>query len=146
VRHFDPTTGEAFWVATGETLFCGISSNGWLLSFDSDNDRFTVTGHDLSAANCPYWGVQDLFHALGTKLTNCLYAIADKRKGPDGGVEFHYREFVFLSLLDVDKLKAAIINAQIGVDFDARTGHNHGTKFRAKQGTLVDLYANVDRF
>jgi hypothetical protein len=26
------------------------------------------------------------------------------------------------------------------VDFDARTGHNHGTKFRLKQNRLPDLY------
>lgn len=26
------------------------------------------------------------------------------------------------------------------VDFDARTGHNHGTKFRMRQNCLPDLY------
>ena len=29
------------------------------------------------------------------------------------------------------------------VDFDARTGHNHGTKFRLKQGHWADLYSSV---
>ena len=29
------------------------------------------------------------------------------------------------------------------VDFDARTGHNHGTKFRLKQGHLEQLYEEV---
>jgi len=29
------------------------------------------------------------------------------------------------------------------VDFDARTGHNHGTKFRLHQNKLPLLYKNV---
>ncbi|HAB54736.1 MAG TPA: hypothetical protein DCE80_21595 [Ignavibacteriales bacterium] len=29
------------------------------------------------------------------------------------------------------------------VDFDARTGHNHGTKFRIKQNKLPLLYEHV---
>jgi hypothetical protein len=29
------------------------------------------------------------------------------------------------------------------VDFDARTGHNHGTKFRLRQNFLPRLYKNV---
>ena len=27
----------------------------------------------------------------------------------------------------------------VSVDFDARTGHNHGTKFRLRQNRLPDL-------
>jgi len=30
------------------------------------------------------------------------------------------------------------------VDFDARTGHNHGTKFRFRKNKLIDLYENVE--
>jgi hypothetical protein len=35
----------------------------------------------------------------------------------------------------------AIEEAKILVDFDARTGHNHGTKFRMRQDALPMLYA-----
>jgi len=35
------------------------------------------------------------------------------------------------------------INSEIIVDFDARTGHNHGTKFRIRQGRWRDLYSDV---
>jgi len=31
------------------------------------------------------------------------------------------------------------------IDFDARTGHNHGTKFRLKQGFWKYLYERVER-
>ena len=29
------------------------------------------------------------------------------------------------------------------IEFDARTGHNHGTKFRLKQGCYRYLYSSV---
>ena len=32
------------------------------------------------------------------------------------------------------------------VDFDARTGHNHGTKFRFRNNKLFELYTNVREF
>ena len=31
-----------------------------------------------------------------------------------------------------------------GTDFDARTGHNHGTKFRLRQDCLPELYENIE--
>ena len=34
-------------------------------------------------------------------------------------------------------------NGNILVDFDARTGHNHGTKFRLRQNCFPDLYEKV---
>ncbi len=37
----------------------------------------------------------------------------------------------------------AIEQAYLLVDFDARTGHNHGTKFRLRQNHLPDLYEKV---
>jgi len=33
----------------------------------------------------------------------------------------------------------------IYIDFDARTGHNHGTKFRMKQGYWSSLYSKVEK-
>lgn len=38
---------------------------------------------------------------------------------------------------------SAIEKGFIYVDFDARTGHNHGTKFRLKQDKLPELYEIV---
>ena len=29
------------------------------------------------------------------------------------------------------------------VDFDARTGHNHGTKFRLRKNAIINLYEEV---
>ena len=37
----------------------------------------------------------------------------------------------------------ALKEGKILVDFDARTGHNHGTKFRLRQDYLPMLYEKV---
>ena len=37
----------------------------------------------------------------------------------------------------------AIEQASMLVDFDARTGHNHGTKFRLRQNHLPKLYEHI---
>ena len=37
----------------------------------------------------------------------------------------------------------ALEEAKVLVDFDARTGHNHGTKFRLRQECLPMLYEEV---
>ncbi|MFH1477598.1 MAG: MvaI/BcnI family restriction endonuclease [Verrucomicrobiota bacterium] len=34
-------------------------------------------------------------------------------------------------------------NGNVLVDFDARTGHNHGTKFRIRQGQWANLYSET---
>jgi hypothetical protein len=39
-----------------------------------------------------------------------------------------------------DGFLKALEEGKILVDFDARTGHNHGTKFRMKQDALPMLY------
>jgi hypothetical protein len=42
-----------------------------------------------------------------------------------------------------DKFLEQIEIANILVDFDARTGHNHGTKFRMRQNCLPNLYEKI---
>jgi len=37
----------------------------------------------------------------------------------------------------------AVKSGSVLVDFDARTGHNHGTKFHLRQGAYRDLYNSV---
>jgi len=72
----------------------------------------------------PYWGFNDLFHKAGTKLLNCFYVQAETK---------------------LENFLESIENGQILVDFDARTGHNHGTKFRLRQNALPALYSKAQR-
>ena len=45
-----------------------------------------------------------------------------------------------LKSVDKEKFIEAIEQGVIYVDFDARTGHNHGTKFRIKSKNIPMLY------
>ena len=90
----------------------------------------------------PYWGFDDLTHKAGTKLLNCFYIKAAVKR-IDRIEHFHYEQIFVLQKFSPDKFIDAIEAGSILVDFDARTGHNHGTKFRMKQDTLSQLYENV---
>ena len=87
----------------------------------------------------PYWGFDDLEHKAGTKLLNCFYVQAEvKRK--DGKEYFKYSKIMKLQKFSFEGFLHELEKANILVDFDARTGHNHGTKFRMRQNCLPNLY------
>lgn len=90
----------------------------------------------------PYWGFDDLFHKAGTKLINCFYVQAQVKK-EKGNEYFMYDKILMLQKFSIKKFLTALENNDVLVDFDARTGHNHGTKFRLKQNRLADLYEVV---
>jgi hypothetical protein len=90
----------------------------------------------------PYWGFDDLFHKAGTKLTNCFYIRAEVKK--ENNKEFFwYKDMMILQKFKLENFLNAIEAGYILVDFDARSGHNHGTKFRLKQDGLPYLYDEV---
>ena len=91
----------------------------------------------------PYWGFDDLFHKAGTKLHNTFFALAD-RKREDGVEYFHYSRFLVLEGFQIDRFVGAIARGDVLIDFDARTGHNHGTKFRLRRNRLPGLYERVE--
>lgn len=87
----------------------------------------------------PYWGFDDLEHKIGTKLLNCFYVQAEVKTNE----EHEYYKFVKVMMLErfsFEGFLQAIEKAIVLVDFDARTGHNHGTKFRLRQTFLPTLY------
>lgn len=104
-------------------------------------------GHLNNFDIVPYWGFDDLFHKAGVKLTNCFYVQADvkweieKKKKQD---YFLYNYVLKLSQFDQDKFIEAIRQGKVYVDFDARTGHNHGTKFRIRYTDIPSLYKNAE--
>ncbi len=87
----------------------------------------------------PYWGFDDLEHKAGTKLLNSFYVQAEveKRRGKE---YYKYSKIMMLQKFNFEGFLKAIEDANILVDFDARTGHNHGTKFRMRQDCLPMLY------
>jgi len=92
----------------------------------------------------PYWGFDDLRNVIGLKMKNCFYVIADS-KIENNHEYFKYDNLFILSGFSFGKFLIAIEQGYALVDFDARTGHNHGTKFRLKQGFFTKIYDNVER-
>lgn len=87
----------------------------------------------------PYWGFDDLSNKAGTKLLNCFYVQADVKRV--NGKEFYrYCKVMMLQKFSFDNFLDQIEIGNILIDFDARTGHNHGTKFRMRQNCLPKLY------
>ena len=90
----------------------------------------------------PYWGFDDLFHKAGTKLHNCFFVRAEAIR-KDEKEYFSYKSILMLQRLSLDKFIKAIETGAVYVDFDARTGHNHGTKFRLRRERMPELYGTV---
>jgi hypothetical protein len=87
----------------------------------------------------PYWGFDDLEHKAGTKLLNAFYVQAEVKK-IRGKEHYHYAKVMMLQKFNFEDFLKALEEGKILVDFDARTGHNHGTKFRLRQDYLPMLY------
>ncbi len=87
----------------------------------------------------PYWPFRDLFLKASTKLLNSFYVEAEtKRAGNDE--YFRITGVLVLQGFDIDRFVLAIEQGHARVDFDARTHHNHGTKFRLRQDWIPNLY------
>lgn len=90
----------------------------------------------------PYWGFSDLEHKAGTKLINCFHVNADV-KIENNKEYFKYNKVLMLQTFSFPKFLNALGEGNVLIDFDARSGHNHGTKFRIRQNTLPELYDKV---
>lgn len=90
----------------------------------------------------PYWGFNDLYTKIGTKLINCFFVQAETKK-EGGNLYYHYNNVLMLRSVDKENFIKAIENGLIYVDFDARTGHNHGTKFRIKSKDIPMVYSEA---
>ncbi|MDR0816698.1 MAG: MvaI/BcnI family restriction endonuclease [Desulfovibrio sp.] len=136
-----------------------VSDRGFYVKVERDNERVSVD-FDINKVdprhrdwrdaviknggeiliNKPYWGVNDLFHKAGTKLLNCFFVKAKTKK--ENRLEyFKFSEILMLKNISKDKIIKSIEDGKIFVDFDARTQHNHGTKFRISQKHIPELYA-----
>lgn len=90
----------------------------------------------------PYWGFDDLEHKAGTKLLNAFYVQAEVKIARKKEY-YHYMKVMMLQKFSFKGFLKALEEGKILVDFDARTGHNHGTKFRMRQDCLPMLYEKV---
>ncbi len=70
---------------------------------------------------------------------NSFYIIADVKR-EQGKEFFMYSKIMMLQKFSLERFLEAVESGNVLVDFDARTGHNHGTKFRLRQGAFPSLY------
>ena len=92
----------------------------------------------------PYWGFQGLLLKASTKMLNAFYVEAESKK--EAGEEyFRVVNVLVLQGFDIDRFTRALEEGKALVDFDARTHHNHGTKFRLKRDWIPRLYRYAER-
>lgn len=106
------------------------------------SDRFDLPIEDvqIDSEDDPYWDFEDLDMSMERKLKDAFLADYMERS-TDKGKEIKYvrfymlEEFNFQNFLDLLNSKNSAF-----VDFDARSHHNHGVKFRIRKNLIPQLY------
>ena len=92
----------------------------------------------------PYWGFDDLEHKAGTKLLNTFYVQAEVKRDKETKEEYYqYSKIMMLQKFSIEGFIKQMELGNVLVDFDARTGHNHGTKFRMRKNCWPEVYETV---
>ena len=131
---------------------------GFFVDIDTENQRVTVRFDPSGVSDelsdwkdnlpeydedyVPYWGFSDLYHKAGVKLGNCFYVLADVKE-ECGEYFYSYSDIMQLQGFSLEKFLCCIRDGNILIDFDARTGHNHGTKFRIRPDAIPSLYEHI---
>jgi hypothetical protein len=89
----------------------------------------------------PYWGFDDLMYVAGAKLKNTFFVLAENTWEGDDEY-FHFTDVATLTEFNFEGFLSCIEDGVILIDFDARTRHNHGTKFRIRQNNWPRLYTS----
>ena len=151
-----PSTERSFRQTINATSF---SDRGFKVRVDRRSEKITIDFdfsqiHDRHAKwksdilngvgtgnldPAPYWDFSDIEQKLKSKLNNLMFVSADTRRVGDKEY-FKYNDIEVYMDPTLDRFLALLDAEHIYVGFDARTGHNHGTKFRIKSDQKVNLY------
>jgi hypothetical protein len=94
----------------------------------------------------PFWPIVLLKERTAAKLSNMLFVEADvKGSQKDPVRSFKYTVAYLLRDFKFERFLTAIEKGYIFVDFDARTHHNHGTKFRIHNYDWNQIYDFVEQ-
>ena len=77
-------------------------------------------------------------------MLNTVFVEVDSEK-KRGAEQFRIHSVHTLQGFNIDGFISAMESGDVYIDFDARTGHNHGTKFRLRQGALPRLYRYAEQ-
>lgn len=150
-KSFRQTINTASYSSRGFKVVVDRDAEKVLVKFDlakvnqQEHPLWYLQVEDRTLPSMPYWGFQDLFHKAGTKLHNSFFVQASTKRSK-GKTYFHYEDIYMLKNFDLEKFIGAIETGSIYIDFDARTGHNHGTKFRLRRNAFVNLYSDVKKY
>lgn len=90
----------------------------------------------------PFWTFETIQEKLDQKLKNTILMQVTSKKEDDKEF-FNYKNFYAYIDPSIEKFLDLIETGGIAIDFDARTGHNHGTKFRIKKNLMLELYEEI---
>lgn len=86
-----------------------------------------------------FWERKYVEDEIRNKLDNTLFCLV-KNKVIDGDKYFYFESATLLSKFNPSKLQQLFESHALYVDFDARTRHNHGTKFRIDIKSIDKLF------
>jgi len=111
---------------------------------EKHNDWFTsvMEHYENGEKVLAYWNFDDVHKKCVGKIKNTIYVIADSRI-VNKQEEFKYERIQLLEDFTFNNILKGILNGIVFLDFDARTGHNHGTKFRIKQNSWPALFSKI---
>ncbi|GHA60287.1 hypothetical protein GCM10008927_27270 [Amylibacter ulvae] len=86
-----------------------------------------------------FWDESNFIAKCVEKLDNTLF-VQCKSKNVGGRMMYMYTEAVLLKGFKPKRLIELFTSGGLFIDFDARTGHNHGTKLRVKLSKVAELF------
>lgn len=134
-----PQQGRGFRISVDynlEHIYVDFDASKIADSFEDWLPDRTVAQNNFQS---PYWTFSTIEKKLHDKLNNTIYIQADKKKeGRD--TYFKYDHFLLLMNPSLDLFLQQVNNGKVYADFDARTGHNHGSKMRIMRNAMPDLF------
>ena len=91
-----------------------------------------------------FWDRLEFEEKCREKLDNTLFALC-KTRTVNGAKEFLFSEAYILQGFNRERLPELFAQGHMYIDFDARTGHNHGTKLRVRTEKIRDLFDYSER-
>ncbi len=92
----------------------------------------------------PYYDFSDFYKTIGRKFLNCFFVKFDETV-INNVQHFQYTDAYILEDVDVRRFMKGIENGDVKIEYDARTGHNHGTKMRMFEDDIPDVYLKVTK-
>ena len=92
----------------------------------------------------PYYDFSDFYKTIGRKFLNCFFVKFDELI-LNNVQHFHYTDAFVLEDVNLQSFMNGIEIGDVKIEFDARTGHNHGTKMRMFEKDIPDVYSHVTK-